>query len=120
MLSFYKPDAGRYKIVVEESLFCSDAHVVASQLRLHGLNPEEALIEIGPRPNESFIRTEDIVETLRAKGPEIALILFGGVQYYTGQVRERQNEPILLCLHLGLIQTFDLIKEDLKLKRTSN
>lgn len=85
MASFYTPSQERYKIITEAGAFSSDLYVVESQIRLHGLNPDTAWIELKPRENEFTLRTEDILKTIEAHGNETALILIGGVQYYTGQ-----------------------------------
>ena len=85
MVSFYRPSKKRRKIVIEKGAFPSDQYAVESQLRFHGLDPQGDLIELTPRESESTLRTEDIVETLQRNGDEIALVLLGGVNYYTGQ-----------------------------------
>src|SRR3984885_14153865 len=85
MVSFYRPTATRHRIVIEASAFPSDRSAVHSQIKFHGYDPAESLLEIAPRPGETTIRTEDIENWLGEKGEQIALILFGGVNYYTGQ-----------------------------------
>jgi kynureninase len=85
MVSFYRPAGRRTKIVIEKGAFPSDQYAVASQLKFHGLDPQVALIELAPREGESTLRTEDIVDTIERNGDEIALIMMGGVNYYTGQ-----------------------------------
>ncbi len=85
MVSFYRPGRHRYKILMEAGAFSSDQYAVESQVRYHGFQPEEAIIEIAPREGEHTLRTEDILTAIAEHGPEIALILFSGVQYYTGQ-----------------------------------
>ncbi|KAF8921409.1 pyridoxal phosphate-dependent transferase [Mucidula mucida] len=85
MDSFYKPTAGRYKILCEAHAFPSDQYAFASQVRAHGLNPATAILEMSPRPGEYTLREQDILETLEREGSCIALVLFSGVQYYTGQ-----------------------------------
>ena len=86
MVSFYKPTKTRYKIICEEKAFPSDQYMLASQLRFHGLKPEDALVEIKKRPGEHNFRTEDILKTIEEVGDECALLMIGGVNYYTGQV----------------------------------
>lgn len=86
MVSFYRPTKERYKIVIEKDAFPSDKYAVASQLRFHGYDAQDGLIELAPRSGEITLRTEDIVDTLRQHGSEIALVLIGGVNYYTGQL----------------------------------
>jgi kynureninase len=86
MTAFYKPNERRLKIVVEDGLFCSDSHAIRSQLILHGLDPDQALVKIAPRENEACLRTEDIVARIQEHGSSIALVLLSGIQYYTGQL----------------------------------
>jgi kynureninase len=85
MVSFYRPTAGRYKIIMESHAFPSDQYAVESQVRWHGLDPEQAIVEVAPRAGEETLRTTDILAAIRQHGSEAALVLFSGVQYYTGQ-----------------------------------
>ena len=85
LVSFYRPEGIRTRIVIERGAFPSDQYAVKSQLRFHGVDPEDGLIELSPRDSESTLRTEDIVEMIDKNGDEIALVLLGGVNYYTGQ-----------------------------------
>lgn len=86
MVSFYRPTEKRFKIICEAGAFPSDQYMFESQLKFHGLNPAEALIEIEPRSGENTLRTEDIIQKIHEAGDHLALVLFGGLQYYTGQV----------------------------------
>lgn len=86
MTSFYQPNKKRYKIICEAKAFPSDQYAFASQAKLHGLDPKEAIIEIKPRPGDHHLATEDIIDVIREHGPETALVLFSGVNYYSGQV----------------------------------
>ncbi|MBX7242470.1 MAG: kynureninase [Bacteroidia bacterium] len=86
MVSFYRPVKTRFKIVIESDAFPSDAYAVESQLKFHGYSPEEGLIKISPREGETLIREEDISALIKKEGKSIALILLGGVNYYTGQL----------------------------------
>ena len=88
MVSFYKPFEGRRCVIIEKGAFPSDQYAVESQMRCHGLDPRECLIELAPRAGEATLRTSDIIETIERRGDEIALILVGGVNYYTGQAFE--------------------------------
>ncbi len=85
LTSFYRPTPERYKIIMEGGAFSSDQYAIESQLKLHGLDPAQALVEVFPRPGEHTLHTEDIISTIRAHGNRVALVLFGGVQYYSGQ-----------------------------------
>jgi kynureninase len=85
MVSFYRPTASRYKIVIEHGAFPSDKYAVDSQARHHGFDPAEAVVELRPRSGESTLRTEDIVNVLNQHGGSIALVLLGQVNYLTGQ-----------------------------------
>ncbi|WP_025666560.1 kynureninase [Aquimarina megaterium] len=85
MVSFYQPNKTKYKIVIESDAFPSDRYAVESQLRFHGFDPKEGLIEWKPRSGEELLRLEDLETILDQQGDEIALLLIGGVNYYTGQ-----------------------------------
>ncbi|WP_106794070.1 kynureninase [Aquimarina sp. Aq78] len=85
MVSFYQPDKTKYKIVIESDAFPSDRYAVESQLRFHGFDPKEGLVEWKPRSGEELLRLEDLETILDQQGDEIALLLIGGVNYYTGQ-----------------------------------
>ena len=86
MVSFYRPTQKRFKIVCEEKAFPSDQYMLQSQVRFHGLNPSEAIVEVKKREGEHFWRTEDVLKTIDEVGDELALVLMGGVNYYNGQV----------------------------------
>ncbi|WP_339754861.1 kynureninase [uncultured Winogradskyella sp.] len=85
MASFYKPTKERYKIVIESDAFPSDKYAVESQLRHHGYDDKEGLILWTPKDGEELLRYEDLETILEAHGNEIALVMIGGVNYYTGQ-----------------------------------
>jgi kynureninase len=86
MVSFYSPTKTRYKIICEEKAFPSDQYMFQSQVNFHGYKPEDALVEIKRREGEHNIRLEDILAKINEVGDELALVLIGGVNYYTGQV----------------------------------
>ncbi|MCB0461548.1 MAG: kynureninase [Flavobacteriaceae bacterium] len=85
MVSFYQPTPERYKILIESDAFPSDKYAVESQLRHHGFDDKEGLILWKPRQGEELLRYEDLEQILENQGDEIALIMIGGVNYYTGQ-----------------------------------
>lgn len=85
MATFYRPNSQRYKIIMEAGAFPSDQYAMESQVRWHGFSPEDAIIEIAPREGELNVRTEDIIQTIETHANELALVMFGGVNYYTGQ-----------------------------------
>ncbi|WP_113652685.1 kynureninase [Pedobacter namyangjuensis] len=85
MVSFYKPTAKKFKIIMESGAFPSDQYAIESQVRFRGFNPADAIIEVKPREGEYTLRTEDIVNSIVENGDEIALVLFGGINYFTGQ-----------------------------------
>ncbi len=90
MASFYRPTKERFKIICEAKAFPSDQYAFVSQAQLHGFN-DSAVIEIAPREGEYIIRTEDIIEAIQQHGKETALVLFSGVNYYTGQVFDMRS-----------------------------
>ncbi len=85
MVSFYQPTKKKYKIVIESDAFPSDRYAVQSQLKFHGFDAEEGLIEWKPREGEELLNIEDLEQIVSEQGDEIALLLIGGVNYYTGQ-----------------------------------
>ena len=107
MVSFYRPTPERHKIVIEAGAFPSDQYAVQSQIKFHGFDLETSLIELKPRAGEAILQTEDIEEAIAQNADSIALILLGGVNYYTGQAFEM--ERITRAGHkAGAIVAFDL------------
>ncbi len=107
MLTFYRPSRDRYKVVMEDHAFPSDRYAVASQVQLHGFAPSEAVITVSPRTGEHTLRTEDIVRAIKEAGSEVALVMLGGVNYYTGQYFDLPS--IVAAAHkVGAIAGFDL------------
>jgi kynureninase len=107
MISFFRPKGKRNKIVLEGGAFPSDQYAIESQLQFHGLNYAEHAIELLPSAGEHTLRIENIVATLKQHQDEIALVLLGGVNYYTGQYYDIKT--ITETAHqIGAIAGFDL------------
>jgi len=85
MVSFYRPSGKRRKVLTETRPFPSDTYAFASQIAFHGGDPDTDLVEVQPRPGEHTLRNEDIVAKIDELGDELALVCFGGVNFYTGQ-----------------------------------
>jgi kynureninase len=85
MVSFFQPKGKRRKILIEAGAFPSDRYAVESQLKFHGLDPKECLIEVFPRVDSFLIETEDILSAITDHEEELALVLFSGVQFRSGQ-----------------------------------
>lgn len=86
MVSFFRPTGKRKKILCEAKAFPSDRYALQSQLRFHGLDPNTDLIEIAPKPGHHTIDPQDVLDVITQHGDEIAMLMMGGVNYYTGQV----------------------------------
>lgn len=107
MVSFYRPDARRYKILCEAKAFPSDQYALQSQIRFHGLKPHDALIEVSPRKGEYSIHTEDILSAIEKHKDSLALVMIGGVNYFSGQVFDMK--AITEAAHkAGALAGFDL------------
>ena len=107
MLSFYRPDQKRFKILMEAGAFPSDQYAVETQVRLHGFNPADAIIEIAPREGSYLIDEEDIFNAIQDAGEQLALVMIGGVNYYTGQLFDMKS--ITKAAHdTGALVGFDL------------
>ncbi|MFN5148037.1 MAG: kynureninase [Flavobacteriia bacterium] len=107
MVSFYRPEGARTKILCEAKAFPSDQYALESQIKFHGLNVKENLVELSPREGEQLIRDEDVLDKIEELGDELALVMIGGVNYYTGQLFDM--EAITNAGHkAGAIVGFDL------------
>lgn len=107
MVTFYRPTKQRYKIICETRAFPSDQYAFESQARYHGFDPADAVIEVYPREGEHTLRREDILSVIREHGESVALVLFGGVNYYTGQLYDMP--AITRVAHeIGAYAGFDL------------
>ncbi len=107
MASFYRPEGQRRKIICEKKAFPSDAYALASQAKWHGLQPDDVIVEVGPREGEHLIRLEDVLYAIETTGEELAMVMIGGVNYYSGQVFDMKT--ITLKGHeVGAMVGFDL------------
>lgn len=106
-VSFYKPTAKRFKIISEAKMFPSDRYLLETQVRHHGFDPDEAIIEVSPREGEYLIHEQDIIDIINAHGDEVALVFFGGVNYFTGQLFDMKS--LTQAAHqVGAMAGFDL------------
>ncbi len=107
MFSFYRPSGKRYKILMEAGAFPSDQYAIETQVRMHGYAPEDAIIEITPAEGANLIADEDIINAINEAGDSLALVMIGGVNYYTGQFFDLEN--ITKAAHsAGAYAGFDL------------
>ena len=106
-VSFYRPTKTRYKIISEAKMFPSDRYLLETQTQFHGFDPDDAIIEVAPRDGERLIREEDILAAIEANADEVALVFFGGINYFTGQLFNMSR--LTEAAHaVGAIAGFDL------------
>jgi kynureninase len=107
MVSFYQPTEKRNKIICEAKAFPSDVYALESQIKCHGFDPKECLMEVAPREGEYAIRHEDVLKAIEDAGDSLSLVMFGGVNYFTGQVFNMKE--ITAAAHkVGAYAGFDL------------
>ena len=107
MVSFYQPNKTRNKIIIEQGTFPSDQYAIESQIKFHGFDPQDTLIELRPRESETTLRTKDVLAVVRKVNEELATVILGSVNYYTGQAFDMQ--PITKAGHeAGAYVGFDL------------
>jgi kynureninase len=106
-VSFYQPTAKRFKIISEAKMFPSDRYLLETQVKHHGLDPDEAIIEVSPRDGENLIREDDIITAIEAHSDELALVFLGGMNYFTGQLFDMEKLTEAAHKH-GAIAGFDL------------
>jgi len=106
-VSFYQPTAKRFKIISEAKMFPSDRYLLETQVRHHGFDPDEAIIEISPRQGEHLIDEDDILAAINEHKDELALVFFGGMNYFTGQLFDMKK--LTQAAHqVGALAGFDL------------
>ena len=91
LISFYRPQGKRNKILIEANEFPSDYYAIEQQIKLHGLDPANCIIEVMPRTGEVNLHTEDILQKIEQYKNELALVMFSAVNYYTGQLFEAKK-----------------------------
>lgn len=107
MISFYRPTKERYKIIMEAGAFPSDQYAIETQVKMHGFDPEDAIIELAPKENAYTLEDEAILQAIREAGDSLACVMIGGVNYYTGQLYDMA--AITKVAHeAGAICGFDL------------
>ena len=107
MLSFYHPTKERYKIIMEAGAFPSDQYAIETLVKHFGFDPVTAIIEIAPKPGEKILHTEDIIEVIKTNGNSLAVVMLGGINYYTGQLFDMKR--ITEAAHdVNAIAGFDL------------
>ena len=107
MVSFYRPTPQRHAILIEAGAFPSDRYAVESQVRFHGFDPATSLIELEADEPGGTISMQAIERVLAERGNEIALVLWPGVQYRSGQAFDCK-EVARLAHAQGCIVGFDL------------
>ena len=91
MATFYRPTKARFKILMEEPAFPSDTYAIKSQIVHHGFDPKDALILARPRKDEFTVRTEEILDLIEKHGNQLAVVMIGGVNFFTGQLFDIQK-----------------------------
>jgi kynureninase len=107
MATFYQPTKSRFKILMEEPAFPSDTYAIKTQIVHHGLSPKDALVLARPRKGEFAIRTEDIVDLIDKNADQLAVVMFSGVNFFTGQLFDIPATTKAAQKH-GIIAGFDL------------
>jgi kynureninase len=107
MATFYRPTKSRFKVLMEEPAFPSDTYAVKTQIAHHGLDPNEALILARPRKGEFTIGTEDIVDLIEKNADQLAVVMFGGINFFTGQLFDIEKIAAAARKH-GVPAGFDL------------
>ncbi len=107
MATFYRPTKSRFKILMEEPAFPSDTYAIKTQIVHHGLDPKATLILAKPREGESTMATKDIIELIDKNADQLALVIFGGVNFFTGQLFDIEKITTAARKH-SIVAGFDL------------
>src|SRR6202035_1721079 len=107
MATFYRPTKSRFKILMEDPAFPSDTYAIKTQIVHRGLGPNDALILTRPRKGEFTIRTEDVLDLIEKHADQLAIVMIGAVNFFTGQLFEVKKITAAAQEH-GIIAGFDL------------
>jgi len=107
MATFYQPTKSRFKVLMEDPAFPSDTYAIKTQMRQHGLNPKDALVLASPRKGEFTVRTEDIVDLIEQHRDDVAVLMIGAVNFFTGQFYDVEKISAAARKH-GITAGFDL------------
>src|SRR5213595_1938761 len=107
MATFYRPTKSRFKILMEDPAFPSDTYAIKTQIAHHGLDPKDALILARPRKGEFIIGTEDIVDLINKHADRLAVVVFGGINFFTGQLFDIEKITAA-AQNRGVVAGFDL------------
>lgn len=108
LVAFYRPAGKRTRILFEKAAFPSDYYALYAQCELHGLDPEETLVQVEPRAGEAGIRTQDVLEAIEQHSDSLALVCLPGIQYYTGQMFEMETITKFAHRFPGVVVGWDL------------
>src|SRR5215469_5615931 len=107
MATFYRPTKSRFKVLMEELAFPSDTYAIKTQIVQHGLDPKDALVLARPRKGEFIVRTEDILDTIDKQADQLAVVMIGAVNFFTGQLIDIETVTVAAQKH-GIVAGFDL------------
>jgi kynureninase len=107
LATFYRPTKSRNKILMEEPAFPSDTYAIKSQIIHHGLDPKDALVLARPRKGEFMVRTEEILNLIERHGDQLAVVMIGAVNFFTGQLFDIEEITAAAQKH-GIVVGFDL------------
>ena len=105
--SFYRPTATKFKILTEAGAFPSDQYALESHVITRGFEPDTCIIEVAPKAGKHLLETEQILEAVTLHQDSLALVMLGGVNYYTGQMLDMEKIA-QKANQLGITIGFDL------------
>jgi len=107
LATFYRPTKSRNKILMEEPAFPSDTYAIKSQIVHRGLDSKDALILACPRKGAFTVRTEEIVDLIERHSDQLAVVMIGAVNFFTGQLFDIEKITSAAQQH-GIVVGFDL------------